>query len=52
MLGEAMRTGEQFLLTYPVYVVKQSATRAVGFVQGDVAGLALFSDFNSTVRIR
>lgn len=42
-----MRTGKQLSLIYPVYVVKQSVAQAKAFVQGYVAGLALFSDFGA-----
>lgn len=42
-----MRTGDQLSLIYPVYVAKQSVAQAKAVVQGDVAALALFSDFGA-----
>jgi hypothetical protein len=42
-----MRNGEKLLLPYPVFVVKETATHAMGIVQGDVVGLAMFSDFDT-----
>jgi hypothetical protein len=47
LLGGAMRTGEQLSLIYPVYVAKQSVAQPKAFVQGNVAALALFSDFDA-----
>jgi hypothetical protein len=39
-----MRTGEEYLMTFPAYVVKQSTTQAMGFAQLNIIGLALFTD--------